>query len=262
MGNKSNKAVKETEVNTDRVKEINSDTETSHKETAAEGTASGSLASLSQEKSKNVGASEGDPVAEINNTSTNAIGTLEIADANANTCEENDEPIIIIGGASEIVFESEPDDKDEVDAEKPLESEEQKSKEKSLRIIEGGGKEIIIGDTAGVNEKLSDTPACTRNKVKDKKIGDYGTYIAIAFFVVTIIISLFNIKGMRYPLSCLFLSFAAFSMGLTNVLRILNNRKCDCTTCRTQNKTFMYSSILWFVVFIGALIAFLVLFLK
>lgn len=181
---------------------------------------------------------------------------------NANDADENSEPIIIIGGASEVVFEPEIDDEANDENEPTVENEEPKAKEKSLRIIEGGGKEIVIDDSTAKYQKLSDTPACTRNKVKDKKIGDYGTYIAIAFFVVTIIISLFNIKGMRYPLSCLFLSLAALTMGVTTVLRLLNNKKCDCTTCKTQNKTFVYSAVLWFAVFVGAMIAFLVLFLK
>lgn len=179
-----------------------------------------------------------------------------------NSADENSDPIIIIGGASEVVFEPEITDEINDENELTVENEEPKAKEKSLRIIEGGGKEIVIDDSTAKYQKLSDTPACTRNKAKDKKIGDYGTYIAIAFFVITIIISLFNIKGMRYPLSCLFLSLAALTMGVTTVLRLLNNKKCDCTTCKTQNKTFVYSAVLWFAVFVGAMIAFLVLFLK
>lgn len=179
-----------------------------------------------------------------------------------NSVDENSDPVIIIGGASEVVFEPEITDEINDENELTIENEEPKAKEKSLRIIEGGGKEIVIDDSTAKYQKLSDTPACTRNKAKDKKIGDYGTYIAIAFFVITIIISLFNIKGMRYPLSCLFLSLAALTMGVTTVLRLLNNKKCDCTTCKTQNKTFVYSAVLWFAVFVGAMIAFLVLFLK
>lgn len=175
---------------------------------------------------------------------------------------ESPEPIIIVGGASEYVFEPEHED-DPVDDDDKIEDEEKReTKEKSLRIIEGGGKEIVIDDAPSISDRPTSTPACTRNKVKDKKIGDIGTYIAIGFFIITIIISLFNIKGMRYPLSCFFLSLAALTMGVTTILRMQNNKKCDCVTCKTQNKTFLYSTGLWFLVFLGALIAFLVLILK
>lgn len=195
------------------------------------------------------------------------IATIENdSDGSSPATEESDsespEPIIIAGGASEYVFEPEQEDEPEIEAATLEEEERSNPKEKSLRIIEGGGKEIVIDDSPNISEQPRVTPACTRNKIKDKKIGDIGTYVAIAFFVVTIIISLFNIKGMRYPLSCLFLSLAALSMGVTTILRMLNNKKCDCITCKTQNKTFLYSSVLWFLVFLGALIAFLVLILK
>lgn len=258
MGNKSKKSVRDIEINTDRVEKVKDDAEMSSKNTANEATTSETLTSISQDESNDVGALQSDSVAENSNAPANATSALE----NADNAVESDEPVIIIGGASEVVFEAEPTDDDDYDEEEPVENEEQKSNEKSLRIIEGGGKEIIIDDSCGGKEKHSDAPQCKRNKIKDKKIGDYGTYTAIAFFIITIIISLFNIKGMRYPLSCLFLSLAALSMGVTTVLRLLNNKKCNCSTCKTQNKTFMYSAILWFAVFVGALIAFLVLFLK
>lgn len=197
----------------------------------------------------------------INDLSGNINENIELSNS-THIAPNNAEPIIIIGGASEIVFEPTKGDDSDIIVEQSIESEERKPKEKTLRIIEGGGKEIVIDDTTSINEKLGEIPACTRNKIKDKKIGDIGTYVAIGFFVVTIIISLFNIKGMRYPLSCLFLSLAALTMGITTILRILNNKKCDCATCKTQNKTFLYSVVLWFLVFLGALIAFLVLMFK
>lgn len=197
----------------------------------------------------------------INDLSGNINENIELADS-THAVPNDAEPIIIIGGASEIVFEPTKGNDSDIIVEQSIESEERKPKEKTLRIIEGGGKEIVIDDTTSINEKLGEIPACTRNKIKDKKIGDIGTYVAIGFFVVTIIISLFNIKGMRYPLSCLFLSLAALTMGITTILRILNNKKCDCATCKTQNKTFLYSVVLWFLVFLGALIAFLVLMFK
>lgn len=208
----------------------------------------------------------------VDNSTINSIKNPDVAtmesDSNVRSIAtdegdiESPEPIIIVGGASEYVFEPEQEDETNI-ADVTLEEEEKRNpKDKTLRIIEGGGKEIVIDDAPSISEQSRVTPACTRNKIKDKKIGDIGTYVAIAFFVVTIIISLFNIKGMRYPLSFLFLSFAALSMGVTTVLRMLNNKKCDCTTCKTQNKTFLYSSVLWFLVFLGALIAFLVLILK
>lgn len=175
---------------------------------------------------------------------------------------ESSEPIIIVGGASEYVFEPEHEDNPIDDYDELEDEEKRETKEKNLRIIEGGGKEIVIDDAPSISDRSSATPACTRNKVKDKKIGDIGTYIAIGFFIITIIISLFNIKGMRYPLSCFFLSLAALTMGVTTILRMLNNKKCDCVTCKTQNKTFLYSAGLWFLVFLGALIAFLVLILR
>lgn len=197
----------------------------------------------------------------LHDLSENTNENIELADS-THAVPNDAEPIIIIGGASEVVFEPAEGDESDIIEEQSIETEERKPKEKTLRIIEGGGKEIVIDDTASINEKLGETPACTRNKIKDKKIGDIGTYIAIGFFVVTIIISLFNIKGMRYPLSCLFLSLAALTMGITTILRILNNKKCDCATCMTQNKTFLYSVVLWLLVFLGALIAFLVLIFK
>lgn len=202
-----------------------------------------------------------DSQALINDLSGNIYENIELSNS-THIAPNDEEPIIIIGGASEIVFEPAKGDESDIKEEQSIETEERKPKEKTLRIIEGGGKEIVIDDTTSINEKLGEIPACTRNKIKDKKIGDIGTYVAIGFFVVTIIISLFNIKGMRYPLSCLFLSLAALTMGITTILRILNNKKCDCATCKTQNKTFLYSVVLWFLVFIGALIAFLVLMLK
>lgn len=208
----------------------------------------------------------------VDNSTINSIKNPDVAtmesDSNVRSIAtdegdiESPEPIIIVGGASEYVFEPEQEDETNI-ADVTLEEEEKRNpNDKTLRIIEGGGKEIVIDDAPSISEQSRVTPACTRSKIKDKKIGDIGTYVAIAFFVVTIIISLFNIKGMRYPLSFLFLSFAALSMGVTTVLRMLNNKKCDCTTCKTQNKTFLYSSVLWFLVFLGALIAFLVLILK
>lgn len=207
----------------------------------------------------------------VDNSTTNSIKKPDIAimenDSNVRSIAtdeddiESPEPIIIAGGASEYVFEPEQEDEPNIE-DITLEEEKRNPNDKTLRIIEGGGKEIVIDDAPSISEQSRVTPACTRSKIKDKKIGDIGTYVAIAFFVVTIIISLFNIKGMRYPLSFLFLSFAALSMGVTTVLRMLNNKKCDCTTCKTQNKTFLYSSVLWFLVFLGALIAFLVLILK
>lgn len=197
----------------------------------------------------------------LHDLSENTNENIELADS-THAVPNDAEPIIIIGGASEVVFEPTKGDESDIKEEQSIETEERKPKEKTLRIIEGGGKEIVIDDTTSINEKLDETPACTRNKIKDKKIGDIGTYVAIGFFVVTIIISLFNIKGMRYPLSCLFLSLAALTMGITTILRILNNKKCDCVTCKTQNKTFLYSVVLWFLVFLGALIAFLVLMFK
>lgn len=197
----------------------------------------------------------------LHDLSENTNENIELADS-THAVPNDAEPIIIIGGASEVVFEPAKGDESDIKEEQSIETEERKPKEKTLRIIEGGGKEIVIDDTTSINEKLGEIPACTRNKIKDKKIGDIGTYVAIGFFVVTIIISLFNIKGMRYPLSCLFLSLAALTMGITTILRILNNKKCDCATCKTQNKTFLYSVVLWFLVFLGALIAFLVLMFK
>lgn len=202
-----------------------------------------------------------DSQALINDLSGNINENIELSNS-THIAPNDEEPIIIIGGASEIVFEPAKGDESDIKEEQSIETEERKPKEKTLRIIEGGGKEIVIDDTTSINEKLGEIPACTRNKIKDKKIGDIGTYVAIGFFVVTIIISLFNIKGMRYPLSCLFLSLAALTMGITTILRILNNKKCDCATCKTQNKTFLYSVVLWLLVFIGALIAFLVLIFK
>lgn len=202
-----------------------------------------------------------DSQALINDLSGNINENIELSNS-THIAQNDEEPIIIIGGASEIVFEPAKGDESDIKEEQSIETEERKPKEKTLRIIEGGGKEIVIDDTTSINEKLGEIPACTRNKIKDKKIGDIGTYVAIGFFVVTIIISLFNIKGMRYPLSCLFLSLAALTMGITTILRILNNKKCDCATCKTQNKTFLYSVVLWLLVFIGALIAFLVLIFK
>lgn len=202
-----------------------------------------------------------DSQALINDLSGNINENIELSNS-THIAQNDEEPIIIIGGASEIVFEPAKGDESDIKEEQSIETEERKPKEKTLRIIEGGGKEIVIDDTTSINEKLGEIPACTRNKIKDKKIGDIGTYVAIGFFVVTIIISLFNIKGMRYPLSCLFLSLAALTMGITTILRILNNKKCDCATCKTQNKTFLYSVVLWLLVFIGALIAFLVLMFK
>lgn len=202
-----------------------------------------------------------DSQALINDLSGNINENIELSNS-THIAPNDEEPIIIIGGASEIVFEPAKGDESDIKEEQSIETEERKPKEKTLRIIEGGGKEIVIDDTTSINEKLGEIPACTRNKIKDKKIGDIGTYVAIGFFVVTIIISLFNIKGMRYPLSCLFLSLAALTMGITTILRILNNKKCDCATCKTQNKTFLYSVVLWLLVFLGALIAFLVLIFK
>lgn len=197
----------------------------------------------------------------LHDLSENTNENIELADS-THAVPNDAEPIIIIGGASEVVFEPAKGAESDIKEEQSIETEERKPKEKTLRIIEGGGKEIVIDDTTSINEKLGEIPACTRNKIKDKKIGDIGTYVAIGFFVVTIIISLFNIKGMRYPLSCLFLSLAALTMGITTILRILNNKKCDCATCKTQNKTFLYSVVLWLLVFLGALIAFLVLIFK
>lgn len=273
MSNKPKKSVKDTELNTDLTEERASVSENkvdTIKSTDSDNIVdtSDSLESqnnISNDERKDSDTDKDDPNS-IVSSSPIELDEFSNVDSspttNANVADENSEPIIIIGGASEVVFEPEIDDETNDENELTVKDEEPKVKEKSLRIIEGGGKEIIIDDSSKVIEKLSDTPACTRNKVKDKKIGDYGTYIAIAFFVITIIISIFNIKGMRYPLSCLFLSLAALTMGVTTVLRLLNNKKCDCTTCKTQNKTFVYSAVLWFAVFVGAMIAFLVLFLK
>lgn len=282
MSNKSKKSVKytDTELNTDRaeetanvsvdkdftIKSTNSEANDSNK-TVDECNASKSNSKISDNTNKDSDSTKDIPSVSVATKekfdgAVNSSDTGSIPPTTLNNVDENNEPIIIIGGASEFVFEPEIEDEENDKTEPTIESEEPKAKEKSLRIIEGGGKEIVIDDSSTPYQKLSDTPACMRNKVKDKKIGDYGTYIAIGFFVITIIISLFNIKGMRYPLSCLFLSLAALTMGVTTALRLLNNKKCDCATCKTQNKTFLYSAILWFAVFVGAMIAFLVLLLK
>lgn len=282
MSNKPKKSVKytDTELNTDRaeetanvsvdkdatIKSTNSEANDSNK-TVDECNASKSNSKISDNTNKDSDSTKDIPSVSVATKekfdgAVNSSDTGSIPPTTLNNVDENNEPIIIIGGASEFVFEPEIEDEENDKTEPTIESEEPKAKEKSLRIIEGGGKEIVIDDSSTPYQKLSDTPSCMRNKVKDKKIGDYGTYIAIGFFVVTIIISLFNIKGMRYPLSCLFLSLAALTMGVTTALRLLNNKKCDCATCKTQNKTFLYSAILWFAVFVGAMIAFLVLLLK
>lgn len=274
MSNKAKKSVKDTEMNADIAEEMvnmSADKVATIRSNDSNNTVDTCDSLKSQIKISNNENIESDRVKD-NPSSATTKNKIDKADdlrddnsSPATTTDdfENSEPIIIIGGASEVVFEPETDDEEANDENELTEDDDEpKAKEKSLRIIEGGGKEIVIDDSTATYQKLSDTPACTRNKAKDKKIGDYGTYIAIAFFVVTIIISLFNIKGMRYPLSCLFLSLAALTMGVTTVLRLLNNKKCDCATCKTQYKTFVYSAILWFAVFVGAMIAFLVLFLK
>lgn len=272
MSNKAKKSVKDTEMNADIAEEranMSADNVATIKSNDSNNTVDTCDSLKSQIKISNDKNIESDRVKDNPSSATNKNNKADDfsdEDSSSATTEDNtesSEPIIIIGGASEVVFEPETDDEEANDDNELTENDDEpKAKEKSLRIIEGGGKEIVIDDSTATYQKLSDTPACTRNKAKDKKIGDYGTYIAIAFFVVTIIISLFNIKGMRYPLSCLFLSLAALTMGVTTTLRLLNNKKCDCATCKTQNKTFVYSAILWFTVFVGAMIAFLVLFLK
>lgn len=100
---------------------------------------------------------------------------------------------------------------------------------------------------------------CKRDNALDKKIYNYGTGIAVVLFLVAIVISIFNMKSMRYPISFLFLGLGAASMAATAFIRRRNNLKCGCNVCVTQSKTLLTTCILYGVLGLAGVVAGIVL---
>lgn len=95
---------------------------------------------------------------------------------------------------------------------------------------------------------------CKRDNALDKKINNYGTGVAIVMFLIAIVISIFNMKSMRFPISFLFLGLGAAAMAATAYIRRRNNIKCGCSVCKTQSKTLFTTSILYGILAIAGVI--------
>lgn len=96
---------------------------------------------------------------------------------------------------------------------------------------------------------------CKRDVALDKKIQNYGSGVAAVLFIVGVIISIFNMKAMKYPFSFIFMGLGGLAMCATSFLRVRNNMRCGCNICTTQAKSIKYSIILWLVVGIAGVIA-------
>lgn len=118
-----------------------------------------------------------------------------------------------------------------------------------------------ISDQQRIEDAFKNSPPdkCKRDNALDKKINNYGTGAAVVLFLVAIVISIFNMKSMRYPISFLFLGLGAAAMAATAFIRRRNNLKCGCSVCVTQAKTLFTTCILYGVLGLAGIIAGIVL---
>ena len=101
-------------------------------------------------------------------------------------------------------------------------------------------------------------PPCKLDKKLDEKLKNIMTLATIPFILTSIGLSLFNIGKVRHSLSFLFLSLGLAVMTIFYAIRCKNAKKCNCPVCETQARTTLQFSLLWGVMSIGLLIAYIV----
>lgn len=103
---------------------------------------------------------------------------------------------------------------------------------------------------------------CNYNKKKDEKLKNIMTYSAIPFIIVAIVISLFNIGRVRYPLSFLFLALGFLVLSVFSFIRSNKiKNECSCKSCQHSSKSSLQIAIFYAVVtlcLLGAFIYFMV----
>ena len=131
---------------------------------------------------------------------------------------------------------------------------------KTLDDIDDNVEEEKISEQERIKQILEkNTPnvECTLDKKKDEKLKNIMTYSCIPFVLIAIAFSLFNIGRVRHPLSFLFLSIGLGILSVFYYLRRQNLLKCKCPVCETQAKTTLQFCILWGVIALGLLGAFI-----
>ena len=108
-----------------------------------------------------------------------------------------------------------------------------------------------------IMSKTSNLPPCHLDKKLDEKLKNIMTYSTIPFVLVSIGLSLFNIGRIRYAFSFLFLSLGLAIMAVFYFIRNKNLKKCNCPVCETQAKNTFQFSILWGLMAVALMSAFI-----
>lgn len=131
----------------------------------------------------------------------------------------------------------------------------------TLDDIEDGEEEVEISDEERIKQIMQkhadENPLCELDKKKDEKLKHIMTYTAIPFLLLSIVFSIFNIGRIRHPLSFLSLSIGLGVMAVFYYIRHINIKKCACSVCQTQAKTTLQFSILWGIIALALLGAFI-----
>lgn len=106
-------------------------------------------------------------------------------------------------------------------------------------------------------EQLSDDSAtinfCKLDKTKDEKLKNLN-FICVPFILASIVISLFNIGKVRYPLSFLFLALGLLALSITSFIRSkIIAKTCDCKQCAHQSRATMKFSFFYGFAALGLL---------
>lgn len=128
--------------------------------------------------------------------------------------------------------------------------------EKKVKTLDDINDVEPVSEQQRIEDAFKNCPPdkCKRDNALDKKINNYGTGVAIVMFLIAIVISIFNMKSMRFPISFLFLGLGAAAMAATAFIRRRNNIKCGCGVCKTQSKTLFTTSILYGILAIAGVI--------
>ena len=108
-----------------------------------------------------------------------------------------------------------------------------------------------------IMEKNVNMPPCYLDKKQDERLKNIMTGVTIPFVLVSIVFSLFNIGRIRHSLSFLFLSLGLGVMSIFYTIRYKNLNKCTCPVCKTQSRNIVQFAILWGVLALGLLGAFI-----
>lgn len=104
---------------------------------------------------------------------------------------------------------------------------------------------------------------CTLDRKRDERFKNIMTYSSIPFILTAIIISLFNIGKVRYPLSFLFITIGIGILAVCNYIRSVKlSKSCTCKDCVHHSKSSFKYAIMYGIVtlcFLGVFIYYMVI---